>query len=301
MMMSTAPVEYGVGENACGSLTGQVALVTGGGRGLGRAFAQALAAAGAAVAVAARSGDEVDETASLIAGAGGQALALQLDVTIPESVADTVALVQRRLGPVDLLINNAGTSGAVGAIAEADPTAWWRTLEVNLRGVFLVAHAVLPSMVARGRGRIINVSSSAGTKPWPYVSAYAISKAAVLHFTENLAKEVRKRGIAVFGIHPGIVRTAMLEQVLEVEAPPDSPEGLVRDWFLQQLSEGLEVPPERAADLVMLLAQGRADGLSGRYLSVYDDVTALIERAEEIRRDNLYTLRLRNEPAALAG
>src|SRR5437879_1862788 len=106
-------------------------------------------------------------------------------------------------------------------------------------------------MVARGRGRIINVSSSAGTRPWPYVTAYAISKAAVLHFTENLAKETRKQGISVFAIHPGIVRTAMVEGALEIDAHPDTPEGLVRGWFLQQLTDGYEVSPECAADLVI--------------------------------------------------
>jgi NAD(P)-dependent dehydrogenase (short-subunit alcohol dehydrogenase family) len=274
-------------------LAGQVALVTGGGRGLGRVFAQTLAAAGAAVAVAARSGDEVEETAALIEDAGGRALALPLDVTDNSAVAGAVAATQRQLGPVDLLINNAGVSGPLGPIAEVDSAAWWRTFEVNLHGIFLCARAVLPGMLARGRGRIINVSSSAGTVPWPYVSAYAISKAAVLHFTENLAKETRKRGITVFAIHPGIVRTAMLEGALQPDAHPESPEGLVRDWFLQQFAEGREVPPDCAADLVTLLAQGQADGLSGRYLSVYDDVPALIARAEEIRRDNLYTLRLR--------
>jgi NAD(P)-dependent dehydrogenase (short-subunit alcohol dehydrogenase family) len=124
-------------------------------------------------------------------------------------------------------------------------------------------------------------------------SAYAISKAAVLHFTENLAKETRKQGISVFTIHPGIVRTAMLEEVLDSDAPSDVPAGLVRDWFHDRLAEGYEVPPECAADLVLRLALGHADGLSRRYLSVYDDISTLIARAEEIRRDNLYTLRLR--------
>jgi NAD(P)-dependent dehydrogenase (short-subunit alcohol dehydrogenase family) len=194
---------------------------------------------------------------------------------------------------VDLLINNAGVGGPVGPIAETDPAAWWHTFEVNLHGAFLCARAVLPAMVARGCGRIINVSSSAGTQPWPFVSAYAISKAALLHFTENLAKETRKQGITVFAIHPGIVRTAMLEEVLQPDMPPDSPEGLIKEWFLQQFAEGREVPPDRAADLVLLLAQGTGDSLSGRYLSVYEDVPALIARAEEIRRDNRYTLRLR--------
>jgi NAD(P)-dependent dehydrogenase (short-subunit alcohol dehydrogenase family) len=245
------------------------------------------------VAVAARLRDEVEETAACIGGAGGHAMALPLDVVDPGAVADALALVQRHLGPVDLLINNAGVSGPLGPIAETDPAARWRTVEVNLRRAFLCARAVLPAMVARGRGRIVNVSSSAGTGPWPYVSAYAISKAALLHLTENLAKETRKQGIAVFAIHPGIVRTAMLEGVLQTEGLPELPERLVREWFLQQFAEGREVPPDCAADLVLLLAEGMADGLSGRYLSVYEDVPALIARAEEIRRDNRYTLRLR--------
>jgi NAD(P)-dependent dehydrogenase (short-subunit alcohol dehydrogenase family) len=293
MTMSIAPALSGAREEYPAALSGQVVLVTGAGRGLGRVFAQTLAAAGAAVAVAARSYDEVEETAALIGEAGGQALALPLDVTDQRAVAQAVEAVQRQVGPVDLLVSNAGVAGPLGPIAEIDPVAWWHALEVNLRGVFLCARAVLPSMVARGRGRIINVSSSAGTKPWPYVSAYAISKAAVLHFTENLAKETRKQGVTVFSIHPGIVRTAMLEGALQTDAPPESPRGLVRDWFLDRLAEGHEVSPECAADLVLLLAQGKADALSGRFLSVYDDVRVLVARAEEIRRDNLYTLRLR--------
>jgi NAD(P)-dependent dehydrogenase (short-subunit alcohol dehydrogenase family) len=293
MMTSTCLAQAGAPQEYRGSLAGQVALVTGGGRGLGRTFAQTLAAAGAAVAVAARSRREVEETVALIGDGGGWAMAVPLDVTNPAAVARAVGDVQRAWGPVDLLINNAGVSGPLGPIAGTDPAEWWHAIDVNLRGVFLCARAVLPAMVAQGRGRIINVASSAGTVPWPYVSAYAISKAAVLHFTENLAKETRKQGITVFTIHPGIVRTAMLEEVLRIDAPSDAPGGLVRDWFRDRLAEGQEVPPECAAELVLLLARGEADGLSGRYLSVYDDVRALIARADEIRRDNLYTLRLR--------
>lgn len=276
-----------------GTLAGQVALVSGGGRGLGRAFARTLAAAGAAVAVAARSPIEVEETAAHITAAGGCALALPLDVTDYAAVASAVATVQCQLGPVDLLVNNAGVAGPLGPIATVDPAAWGHTFDVNLRGVFHCAQAVLPQMVVRGRGRIVNVASSAGTVPWPYVSAYAISKAAVLHFTENLAKETRKQGLAVFALHPGIVRTAMLEGAMQTDAPAEEPAGLVREWFREQLAAGREVPAARAAGVVLRLAQGEADALSGRYLSAYDDLDALLARAEEIRRDNLYTLRLR--------
>lgn len=192
MLMIKVSDESGVPSTSGGMLAGQVALVSGGGRGLGRVFAQSLAAAGAAVAIVARSRDEVEETAARIDAAGGCAVALPLDVTDRGAVEAAVASVQRQLGPVDLLVNNAGVSGPLGPISSADPAAWWHALEVNLGGVFHCARAVLPAMIVRGRGRIINVSSSAGTVPWPYLSAYAISKAALLHFTENLAKETRK-------------------------------------------------------------------------------------------------------------
>ena len=270
-----------------------VALVTGGGRGLGRVFAQALAAQGVAVAVAARSLGELARTVAEIETAGGEALALPLDVTDVGAVEATADEVHRRFGPIDLLINNAGVCGSFGPIATADPTGWWHVMEVNLRGTMLCTRAVLPAMIAAGRGRIINVASSAGTLPWPYASAYAVAKASVLHFTENLAKETRKQCLQAFAIHPGIVRTGMLDGALHTEADPQSPQGLIRDWFLGQIAAGHEAPPELAAELVLLLASGQADALSGRYLSVYDDVPALIARAEEIRRGDLYTLRLR--------
>ncbi len=146
-------------------LAGQVAIVTGGGRGIGRAIAQALAAAGASVAGVARSADQLAETVSSITSANGRAIALTADVMDQSAIEHAVAQTEQQLGPVDLLVNNAGSLVAIGPLWEADPKEWWRDMEINLRGTFLCARAVLPSMVARRHGRIINTSAAALLDP----------------------------------------------------------------------------------------------------------------------------------------
>src|SRR5258708_33512645 len=140
-------------------LTGQIAIVTGGGRGLGRVMAQALAAAGAAVAVVARSKVELTEISHVIDQDGGRAIAVPVDVTDRDAVERMVQDVEGKLGPVDLLVNNAGVIGPIGPIWDIDPDDWWHAINVDLRGPFLCARAVLPSMIQRRRGRIINVAS----------------------------------------------------------------------------------------------------------------------------------------------
>ena len=125
-----------------------------------------------------------------------------------------LAQVEAALGPVDLLVNNAGQFGPIGPVATTDPDAWWQTLEVNLRGPLYCAHAVLPGMLSRRHGRIINVSSSSGFSAVPMLSAYAVSKAALYRLSENIAAETRETGVSVFTIVPGLVRTAMSESAL---------------------------------------------------------------------------------------
>jgi NAD(P)-dependent dehydrogenase (short-subunit alcohol dehydrogenase family) len=292
----TGATMAGTGQRA--GLSGQVALVTGGGRGLGRVFAQTLAAAGATVAVAARSADELAGTVALIEEAGGHALAVPLDVTDRRAVEHAVGRIASRLGPVALLVNNAGVSGPFAPLWEVDPEEWWRAMEINLRGSFLCARAVLPSMVEHRRGRIINIASHAGVFRWPLVSAYAISKAALVKLTENLAVEVKKLGVAVFAVHPGIATIGLTEAALAATAAPESSVGRATGWVRQQVEAGHAVPPERSADLVLRLALGHADAMTGRYLTVDDELDALIARAAEIQQDDLYTLRLRDgQPA----
>jgi len=203
--MATTP------SNARADLHGQVALVTGGGRGLGRGFAGALAAAGAALAVAAHSAAEIAETVSLVRDAGGRACASKLDVGDVTDVDGCVAAVEHELGPIDLLVNNAGVASPPGMDWEVDSSAWWRTLEINLRGPFLCARDVLPGMIARQRGRIINISSAAAFGNSPSLSAYGVSKAALTHWSGRLAAQVEQDGVAVIAYAPSVVRTAMTE------------------------------------------------------------------------------------------
>ena len=276
-------------------LGGQVAIVTGGGRGIGRAFALALANTGAAVAVVARSADQLAETVALVEEAGGRAVAVTADVTDQQAVERMVCHVDQQLGPVDLLVNCAGRWLLMGEVWQADAEEWWREIEVNLRGPFLCARAVLPGMISRGRGRIVNLASGAGLQAVPYGSAYAISKTAVIRFSENLAAETKEHGISVFAIHPGTVRTPMNVYWLEdgIAALP-APMAQRCEWMYRFFEEGRDTPIEKPVRLVLFLASGKADALSGCYVSVDDDVAEMVSRAEEIRRDELYALRLRS-------
>ena len=270
------------------SLAGQTALVTGGGRGLGRAFAEGLAAAGAVVVVVARSGDELAETVRRVTANGGHAVAYAADVTAPGAAQRIIAEAESTLGPLDLLINNAGTPGPLGPLWETESDAWWRCMEVNLRAPIDWSRAALPGMVARRRGRIINVASGAGTIAIPYFSAYVTSKSALIRATEVLAAELAEHEVRVFAIEPGTVRTAMAEYALT------SPEGQRwMPWFKRIFEQGRDTTPAGAAALVRLLASGRADSLSGRFVTVADDVDRLIAEADTVRRDDLQTLRLR--------
>jgi 3-oxoacyl-[acyl-carrier protein] reductase len=269
----------------------KVAWITGGGRGLGRAFAQALARAGTRVAVTARSELELAQTVEIIEQAGGRALALPADVTDNRAISEVVAKVESQLGPIDVLINNAGRFQALGPVAQVDPDEWWHEVEVNLRGPFLCAHAVLPGMLARRSGRIINVVSEAGLQAIGMVSAYGVSKTALIRLSETLAAETRSDGITVLAAHPGTVRTPMNDYVI---ASPRVQElaPMVQAWFTQLYEERRDTPIESAVEFMLALASGRADVLSGCYLSVDDDLNALIAQAETIQREQCHTLRL---------
>jgi 3-oxoacyl-[acyl-carrier protein] reductase len=256
-----------------------VALITGGGRGIGQAVALRLARNGWDVAIASRSAGELADTA---AQAGRKMLAITTDVSVADDVRAMVRRTESELGPIDLLVNNAGITGPMTPFWETDPQDWWRCQEVNLLGPVLCCRAAVPGMIERKRGRIVNLSSGAGVRPVPNFGAYAVSKASVLRFSEQLALELAPHGIAVFPIRPGVVRTRMVESVRQ-SVP------IVQKF----LDEGRDVPPEATADLVEYLASGRADALSGCLLSVRENWDEMVRRAEEIHREQMYTLRLR--------
>ena len=195
--------------------------------------------------------------------------------------------IEKSLGPVNVLVNNAGLAGPIGPTWETGPDDWWRCLEVNLRGPMLCSRAVLPGMIARKKGHIVNVASGAGTFAIPYLGAYVTSKTALIRFTEVLALEAAQHGVKVFAIEPGTIRTAMSEDALE------SREGQRwLPWLGEVFQRAEDVPPDHAADLVVLLASGRADVLSGRFFTIKDDIAGLIERGRTESLGDLQTLRL---------
>jgi NAD(P)-dependent dehydrogenase (short-subunit alcohol dehydrogenase family) len=270
-------------------LTGQVALVTGAGGGLGRAFALALARAGAQVALTARTAEPLAETAELVGRGGGRALAIPSDVTASDAVTRIVSTAESQLGPIDILVNNAGVMGPLGYDWHAEPEDWWRTFEVNVLGSFRCAREVLTGMVARRRGRIVNVSSGAAFNRLPRMAAYCATKAAVAQWTKILAEDTRAHGIAVFAFHPGAVRTSMVTILTE---SPDVPREL-GDMFRTLLNQGRDTPIERCAQMLVFLVSGRADALSGRFIRAQDNEDELMRRAEEIQRNDLHTVTLR--------
>ena len=248
-------------------LIGRRCLVTGGGRGIGRAIALALAREGARVAVLARTGSELDETAALLADQGQTALKLQADVGRREEVDAAIERVLAAWGGIDVLVNNAGIQGPIGRVEEVDPDAWMQVVQVNLGGCFYCIRKVLPAMIAQHYGKIINLSGGGAVGPRPFFSAYSASKAAVVRFSENLAGEVAEHGIDVNAIAPGAVNTRMLDQRLAAGAAVSAEE---REQDQRLLREG-DATGERAAALAVYLASARSDGLTGRLLSAVWD------------------------------
>jgi NAD(P)-dependent dehydrogenase (short-subunit alcohol dehydrogenase family) len=264
-----------------------VALVTGASRGIGRATALALAEAGFDVGLLARSRDALEETRELAASRGSGAAWAAVDVTDPDAVERAVAEVQQELGPVEALVNNAGSMRAIGPLWEVDPAEWWMDVDTSLGGAFALCRAVVPGMIERRAGRIVNVVSYAAARPAPFQSGYAAGKAALVSLTEALAASLDEHGVQAFSVAPGFTRTEMTGHLTESE------EG--RRWFPEAGSSRV-VEAEQSAKLIVALVSGAADELSGRLLHTLDDLEALLGSIEEIRRDELYALRLRRLP-----
>jgi NAD(P)-dependent dehydrogenase (short-subunit alcohol dehydrogenase family) len=272
-------------------LQGQVAAVTGAGRGIGRATALALAEQGAAVAVLARSPDEIADTAATIRGRHGLAVAVPVDVTEPEAVQKAFAQVASELGEIDLLVNNAGKNTVFGPAGEVDPRRWWDDVTTNLLGPMLCTSAVLPGMLGRGQGRIVNVASAVAGRSNPNNSSYGCAKTALVNFTDSVAAETAGTGVAVFAFSPGAIRTRLMKDISE------DPSGA--RYLGGVLSKVTYLSPEIPAQAIVKLATGCADVLSGRYLDSLDDLASLTARADEILDEDLCKLRIRL-PAPLA-
>jgi len=240
-------------------LTGSVVLVTGGGRGIGRALVEGLAAGGASVGLCARDSAAVAEVERVVTAAGGRAVGVSGDVTNAGDVQRIVSTVTDRLGPLDTVVCNAGVIDP----DETDPwavdvDAWWRVIEVNLLGVQRVLAAVVPGMVERGGGRIIEMTSGMAVRDVPNYSAYSTSKTALLRLSGAYAAAGADAGLSVFDIAPGVVRTEMTRSMPVMSDRTD--------W----------TRPEAVVALVAAAAAGDLDHLSGRFLRAgVDDPDAL--------------------------
>jgi 3-oxoacyl-[acyl-carrier protein] reductase len=248
------------------------AVVTGASRGIGRDVAIALARKGFRVGLIARDRERLTETADAIADLGGTTLTATADVTNERAVDAAIRKIEAGLGPVDLLVNNAGTADTSEREPwEADPDEWWRVVETNLRGPYLVSRAVLPGLRERG-GRIVNVTGMVQRAVAGY-SSYCVAKAALARLTESLADG----GVTVFDVSPGLVKTDLTSSMPRFEdAPPEA--------FHSS---------QRLIDFILAIAEGRFDALSGRYFHAqHDDIDALLADAEAIVERDARHLRI---------
>ncbi len=250
------------------TLEGRGAVITGGGRGIGAACARALSARGVRVVVASRSKDELDAVAESIRGAGGEAYACTVDVTDPGSVEHLAGFAADAMGRVDILVNNAGIATSA-PVHRLELSEWERTLAVNATGTFLCTRAFLPSMVAEGWGRVVNVASMAGLSGGAYIAAYAASKHAVVGFTKAVALEVAAKGVTVNAVCPGYIDTEMTRESVAriVEKTGKTPDEALAALVATSPQKRLIQPTEVAHAVVSLCAE-EAAGINGETLVV---------------------------------
>ena len=267
-------------------LDGRVALITGGGRGIGRAIALAYAAEGARLSISARTASELDETAQQVSGRfGNEVITVLADVSDRSQVDAAVARTLDHYGAIDVMVNNAGNIGPVAKAWDCDPEDWARTISVHLMGVFYGCRAVIPSMLQRGSGRIVNMSGVGG----PNMTAYDAAKIAIVNFTENLALELADTPITVNAISPGSIHTRMWEETRDLALAIGDTATYDRGV---QVTSGQGASIERAAELAVFLGSDDCGRLSGRLIRAFaDKFEEFPNQTEEIMGSEAYLLR----------
>jgi 3-oxoacyl-[acyl-carrier protein] reductase len=249
-------------------LKGKVALITGGGRGLGRAIAIEMAREGARIVVVARTQKEIEQTVSEIEATGGKAFAVPCDISSEEAVDAMISQIAPQVSALDILVNNAAIIGPPRFMDDADLDSWRQTIDVNLNGVYLCTRAVLPGMVNGGAGKIINISSGLGQMPFPRFCAYGVSKAGLIQMTRSLSEELKPYHIQINAIDPGVMDTSMQEGLRALGEEVLGEE--LHAQFLGFRERGLLKRVEAVAPLAVFLASPESNHLTGVHGTLED-------------------------------
>jgi len=244
-------------------LKDKVAVITGAGRGLGRAIALAMAREGAGVTIISRSLNELHTVEETITASGGKCLAFKGDVSRESDVDRMVTQAMTMFGRIDILVNNAAVIGPARFLEDAIPDEWEKTIGINLNGAYYCTHAIAPIMRGIGGGKIINVTSGLGKGPYPRFCAYGVSKAGIIQLTRSLAEELKDINIQVNAIDPGVMDTSMQADVRALG--PAALGNEVYDRFMENKNQGILKDPAVVAELAVFLASSKADGLTGYY------------------------------------
>jgi NAD(P)-dependent dehydrogenase (short-subunit alcohol dehydrogenase family) len=249
-------------------LKNKVAVITGGGRGLGRAAALAMAREGARITIMSRSLSDLNAVRDKIEAAGGKTLIVEGDVSKEDDVTRLASQTTAHFGGIDILLNNAAVIGPARFLEDANPGAWEKTIAINLHGAFYCTHTMVPIMTRQGGGKIISIISGLGQRPYPRFCAYSVSKAGIIQLTRSLSEELKEMNIQVNAIDPGVMDTAMQKEVRALGA--ETLGSSVYHHFLENKDKGLLKDPAEVAGLAVFLASPEADHLTGHYGTLSD-------------------------------
>lgn len=252
-----------------GILENKIALVTGGSQGIGKAIAERLANAGATLAVAALENDALSSTVTDFQSRGYRFKAYGIDISDDSQVQSLAKAVTIDLGPVDILINNAGIGGPTAPLHEVDPAAWDQTLGINLRAPFLLSRAIIPTMIERGSGKIVNMSSIAGKQAYPLRSPYCASKWGLIGLTHTMAQELGRYNIQVNAICPGPTKTELIESVIRARASATGVDyETMSKEYVRATALKRMVLPEEVGELVLFLCSSQAEAITGQAIEI---------------------------------
>ena len=273
-------------------LNGKVAIITGANQGLGLEISRKYVDAGASIVMCARNGDlltRAQKELTITLALGQSIEAIPTDVSDLQSVQQLVKTTLQRFGRIDILVNNAGIYGPMGPTEDVDWAQWIKAIEINLFGSILMCRGVLPTMKGQQKGKIIQLSGGGATNPMPNISAYAVSKAAIVRFAETLAEEVRGFNIDVNAISPGALNSRMLDEVLS--AGSEKVGQAFFDRAIKQKESG-GAGFDQGAELALFLASDASNGITGKLISaLWDDWEHWPEHLDELRSSDVYALR----------